>query len=83
MPQNVRNFWVDTQVDGRDSKLASGPVAKDGGFYTTIKIRRDGEVSEAVTINGIALPDGTLEIRVCGLTESGNVCGRFTVHGKR
>jgi hypothetical protein len=67
MPRNVRNFWIETRIregDGwRDAK-ATGPLGKDGTFTTSISIRKEGEVFEALTIEGFADDDGTLSIVV-------------------
>lgn len=30
MPRNVRNFWIDAQIDGR-TVLTGGPKGKGGG----------------------------------------------------
>jgi hypothetical protein len=46
MPRNVRNFWVNLSVDGRKSIVATGPVAKDGGFALDILIRENGSISK-------------------------------------
>ena len=61
MPRNVRNFWIDLNVDGRKSTVSTGPVSKDGGFSMTIKIRNNGSISPfKLTLEGRVLPDGTL-----------------------
>lgn len=52
MPRNVRNFWIDVDVDGRRERLSGGPVSKDGGFEATIYMRDAGEVRRAVEIRG-------------------------------
>lgn len=52
MPKHVRNFWIETRIDGRQTKDASGPAAKDGGFETTIKIRNKGSVEVALKVVG-------------------------------
>ena len=51
-PRNVRNFWVEVEVDGRTSKVETGPSAKDGGFNITILMRDKGYVIHPVTIKG-------------------------------
>ena len=52
MPRNVRNFWLDLDVDGR-SRIETGPRSKDGGFRLTILIRDAGGIStKRVTIGG-------------------------------
>ena len=45
MPRNVRNFWIELSVDGRDSTVETGPVRKDGGFEMTIRMRDQGSIS--------------------------------------
>lgn len=62
MPRNVRNFWLDATIDGKQTKLSGGPQAKDGGFTLTIKIRDNGEVSQAMRISGFASETGELTL---------------------
>ena len=40
MPRNVRNFWIEIEVDGRKAKIATGPVSKTRGF--TVRILQRG-----------------------------------------
>ena len=62
MPRNVRNFWVELNVDGR-TEIAAGPRSKDGGFRLVVRVREDGAISEKhLVITGRALSDGTLEV---------------------
>lgn len=60
MPRNVRNFWIEIDVDGRKERIAAGPVNKDGGFALNIKQRKNGEIINAVTITGQIFSDGTI-----------------------
>lgn len=60
MPRNVRNFWIELDVDGRKEKVATGPVRKDGGFSATIYMRDKGEVVRTLAIEGHSRSDGTL-----------------------
>lgn len=46
MPKQVRNFWLELQVDGRETKIATGPKPADGDFSIVIRIRENGEVSD-------------------------------------
>ena len=48
----MRNFWIEAEIDGKKTKLASGPRAKDGGFELTVKVRSNGESLRAVEIRG-------------------------------
>ena len=50
MPRYVRNFWIEVYVDGRKTKIACGPRAKDGGALITIYQRSEGNVRKAAEI---------------------------------
>ena len=54
MPRNVRNFWVEAEVDGRKTGIAFGPQGKDGGFELTVYMRNEGEVAKAIRLEGEA-----------------------------
>jgi hypothetical protein len=45
MPRNVRNFWIELDVDGRKERVETGPVKADGGFSLTIRMRDKGSIS--------------------------------------
>jgi hypothetical protein len=60
MPRNVRNFWIELDVDGRKETLEAGPVSKTGGFSITIKMRNDGDIEIPVRINGFANDEGDI-----------------------
>lgn len=66
-PRNVRNFWLDLNVDKGDGTATNtgvGPVAKDGGFRCRVLMRSDGQIySEDLMVDGIVI-DGLLELRV-------------------
>lgn len=46
----VRNFWIEADVDGRNTNLAGGPRAKDGGMVVTLKQRELGCITTPVRI---------------------------------
>jgi hypothetical protein len=46
MPRNVRNFWIELEVDGKRTRVATGPVRKDGGFTMRVLMREDGDISD-------------------------------------
>ncbi len=52
MPRNVRNFWIEAQVDGRKHDVATGPRRADGGIYLRVYIRDSGDVKHALTVTG-------------------------------
>ena len=60
MPRNVRNFWIELEVDGKKTPIATGPVSADGGFNIRIRMRNKGDIYEKyVYIKGSA-QDGRL-----------------------
>lgn len=38
----VRNFWIDVNIDGRETTLSGGPARKDGGMTVDIRQRNNG-----------------------------------------
>ena len=64
MPRNVRNFWIDANIDGRQETLSGGPQGKDGGFTLTVKMRDNGDITQPIEIAGLVHIDGTLELTV-------------------
>jgi hypothetical protein len=44
-PRNVRNFWIQGEVDGKKEAIGTGPRRKDGGFDLDILIREKGNIS--------------------------------------
>jgi len=56
----LRNFWIEAQVDGRETPITGGPRSKDGGFEMAIFIRSNGESEEGLRIRGVVEEDGTL-----------------------
>lgn len=52
MPRNVRNFWIEAEVDGRKTPVALGPQGKDGGFHLTVYMRNKGEVEAVLGLEG-------------------------------
>lgn len=62
----VRNFWIEAQIDGRTTELTGGPQNKEGGFTLRIKQRDNGSISQPVRIEGFAQADGTLKLVVFG-----------------
>jgi hypothetical protein len=64
MPRNVRNFWLDIEVDGRKAGVGTGPRNKDGGFRCHVRQRSDGQVHHnTIVVEGI-VRDGLLELKV-------------------
>lgn len=62
MPRNVRNFWIELNVDGSKTAVETGPRNRDGGFSMTIQVRRNGEPAVAMQIAGRVGPDGKLQL---------------------
>lgn len=47
----VRNFWIDADIDGRQTMLSGGPRSKDGGMGVTVYQRNEGCIERAVTVS--------------------------------
>jgi len=58
----TRNFWVEANIDGRNTLLAGGPRAKDGGMTIDLFIRDDGEIAKALHIVCWVCADGSLRV---------------------
>lgn len=62
MPRNVRNWWIELEVDGKKTKIGAGPRRKDGGFTLRIHQRnRGGVVKNVVRIDGDVVNEERLE----------------------
>lgn len=46
----VRNFWIDADIDGRQTMLSGGPKGREGGMDITIYQREDGGITTALRI---------------------------------
>ncbi len=54
MPRKVRNYWVEIDVDGRESPIGTGPRNKEGGIGVRIYMRNKGTVEKILDISGTA-----------------------------
>jgi len=50
-PRTIRNFWLEAAIDGRRTRFAGGPRAKDGGMSLTLYQRSGGSVVRALEIS--------------------------------
>lgn len=50
MPRNVRNFYLNADIDGYQNNLGGGPRRKEDGMSINITQRDEGEVMTAVSI---------------------------------
>ena len=46
----VRNFWIESHIDGAKTALEGGPRNKEGGMRVTLKQRNDGAIDTALKI---------------------------------
>lgn len=60
----VRNWWLSASIDGRETEVAGGPRAKDGGFTLKIFQRVNGGSVLAVRIEGRANSQGDLTLNM-------------------
>lgn len=47
----LRNFWVEANIDGRETTLEGGPRRKDGGLTVKVLQRDNGSKVTAVKVN--------------------------------
>lgn len=66
MPKNVRNWWIECNIDGRKSQFSGGPRNGKDGFDMIIHQREDGEVVIGANITGRCI-DGKLYLIVNGV----------------
>lgn len=63
MPRITRNFWLTLDVDGKKTKIATGPRSSGGGFYLDIQVREKGAISaNRFTVRGWISRDGHLKL---------------------
>jgi hypothetical protein len=65
MPRNVRNWWVELDVDGV-RKANTGPVGRDGTIDVFLYARDHGAAINSFHIAGRVLNDGRLHLTVDG-----------------
>lgn len=66
MPRQVRNFWIDAEIDGQKTTLSGGPKGRTGGIEVLIKMRDQGRIDCPIRIVGHAHEDGRLDLFVYG-----------------
>lgn len=59
----IINFWIDANIDGRETILSGGPRSKEGGMGVKIKQRNCGSITTALDIRCFE-DEGTLKILV-------------------
>ncbi len=65
MPSHVRNFWIDVDVDGRQTKIATGPRHDDGGLSIRLKQRTEKSgIIDVIAVNCIRRYGGILRTSV-------------------
>jgi hypothetical protein len=69
MPRNVRNFWIEINVDGASKTIATGPRNANGGFSMTIYQRDKGTVSKALRVDGRVNSRGELVLTAGSSTD--------------
>jgi hypothetical protein len=62
----TRNWWIEAEIDGRKTKLTGGPRRKDGGFTLTIRQHNHGQSEQVLTVRGIVLEGGRLQLVTIG-----------------
>lgn len=73
MPVNTRPSWINVIVDGRDSKIGTGPASRSGSLYVELKVRENGEVLHLFDIDCIGSSDKKTVLVKITDKRSGNV----------
>lgn len=60
----VRNFWLEGNIDGRNTVLTGGPKNKEGGMFINIKQRDNGEITCPIKVECSADSEGNLTTTV-------------------
>lgn len=60
----LKNFYINCEIDGRKSKLAGGPKAEDGGFNLTIYQRSEGKKIKSLSVIGTVQATGRLRLEI-------------------
>ncbi len=75
MPRNVRNWWIEGEIDGRGLVKVGGPRAADGGFRLTVYQRDRGDVATACVLRGWVDGSGVLRLDVEPTCGEGSIPG--------
>jgi len=67
----MRNFWLEANVEGRQTKIAGGPQRKDGSMTITLYMRNGGESENVIEIDCTPRGD-TLNVTFEYAQEKGN-----------
>jgi hypothetical protein len=59
----LRNFWIESKIDGRKNKLAGGPKSRNGELSTVLYIRNNG-FSEVAFKFTCKENDGSLSVKI-------------------
>ena len=54
MPRNVRPSWINVEIEGKQTDIASGPRSRNGDMYVTIYVRNEGYVHKLMDVNLLA-----------------------------
>ncbi len=63
-PRCVRNFWVELEVDGKKTKVKTGPRSSSGGIYLQIYMRNKGHVEKVLEIIGTKIDRKILSLSI-------------------
>ena len=57
-PRNLRNFWLELNVDGYAHTVYRGPKSHSGGFDLVVKVASHGESVDLLRLVGAPLQNG-------------------------
>ena len=69
-PKTKKNFYLNAEIDGRQTNVSAGPKDKDGGMFCRFYMLDKGEVVEAFRVVGTTHdPEGNLTYNIVFLIE--------------
>lgn len=83
MPRNVRNFWVELRVDGKQTRIETGPQAKDGGFELVVLQRDQSSIIRALEVSGRVTSDGRIVLLAESFKPKDGPGGELRIETKR
>lgn len=60
----LRNFWLEAEIEGRQTPLAGGPRGRDGKMCATIYVKSAGLSRRAVSVECRVNKEGKNEVSV-------------------
>lgn len=61
---HLRNFWIESKIDGRKAKITGGPRAGNGGFDLQVRMRDNASSKMVVGMSGYYKGDNIIGLTI-------------------